>query len=228
MLLRIKALPSRSMVMLALLVALCACGSGPELRLTPETTSPASLLEGKRLLDQGKAAEAVSAIRKHFRENGADLHGLNALAIAYAELGRVDLAADMFGRALALKPDDPATLNNIGFAALRRADSKLARRYLEEARRYSDGLDEIDGNLKRLHLLEMIERTRSRSTALRPAAWHSPDQQAQTVIRLPKGAPPVAPKSISTKPFVAPSPAKPILIDFMTVTDPFTPNAATK
>ena len=134
----------------------------------------------------------------------------------------------MFARALALRPNDPATLNNIGFAALRRADSRLARRYLEKARRYGNGLDEIDGNLERLHLLEMIERSRSQTPALRPAAWHSPDHEPSNVIRLPVGHSALHPRSIPTKPYPAPSPPKPMLIDFMTVTDPFAPNAAMK
>lgn len=227
MLSRIEARTSL-LIMLTMLIALCACRSVPELRLSPDNAPPASLLEGKRLLDEGRAAEAVSAIRRHLRENGDDLHGLNALAIAYAELGRPDLAADMFARALSLKPDDPATLNNIGFAALRRADSKLARRYLEKARRHSDGLDEINGNLERLVLLEKIERTRSQTRALRPATWHGAGHQPNNVIRLPIRRSAPLPKPKAMKRYPTPSPPTTILIDFMTVSDPFDPSDATK
>ena len=75
--------------------AVGACGSAPELRLAGETASPASLAEGRRLLEEGRAVEAASAFRRHLRENGSDLKGLNGLAIAYGELGRPDLAAEI-------------------------------------------------------------------------------------------------------------------------------------
>ncbi len=216
------------LMMLTLLAALGACRSAPELRPVAATVSPASLAEGKRLLEQGRAVEAVSAFRRHLRENGADLSGLNALAIIYAELGRADLAAEMFGRALALKPDDAATLNNIGFAALRRADGRLARRYLEKARQQSESLDEIDGNIERLYLLDMIEQSMSRSPVLRKAAWHAPDQQPSAVIHLSIGQPAPRAPSPSPEETATTLPPKPTLIDFMSVNDPFMPSALSK
>ena len=214
--------------MLILLVALGACSRMPELRPSTLSASPAGLVEGKRLLEEGRAVEAVSAFRRHLRQNGADLNGLNALAIAYTELGQSDLAAEMFGRALALKPDDAATLNNIRFAALRRADGRLARHYLEQARRQSDDLDEIDGNLERLHLLDMIEQLPSRTPALRQAAWHAPGKQPPAVAHLSISEPAPRAPSPSPKEAATPLSPKPELIDFMSVNDPFTPRPISK
>jgi Flp pilus assembly protein TadD len=216
------------LTVLALLAVLGACRSVPELRPSAENASPASFEEGKRLLEEGRTVEAVSTFRRHLREKGADLNGLNALAIAYAELGHADLAAEMFGRALALKPDDAATLNNIGFAALRRADGRLARRYLEQARRQGDMLDEIDGNIERLHLLEMVEAVRSRSPALRQAAWHGPEQQPSAVVHLSIRKPTPRTPTPSAEETATPTSPKPELIDFMTVNDPFSPNTRAK
>jgi tetratricopeptide (TPR) repeat protein len=214
--------------MLTALVGLGACRSVPELRLAGDIASPAGLAEGRRLLEAGRAVEAVGAFRRYLRENGADLSGLNALAITYAELGRSDLAAEMFGRALALKPDDPATLNNIGFAALRRADGKLARRYLERARQASNELAEIEGNIERLLLLEMIEHARSRTPVFRQAAWHGPDQQPSAIIHLSTGRSRSPSSSSGPKETATPSPPQPVLIDFMTVNDPFQPSSVSK
>jgi Tfp pilus assembly protein PilF len=214
--------------MLTLLAALGACHSLPELRPTTENATPAGIAEGKRLLEAGRAVEAVSAFRRHLRQNGHDLNGLNALAIAYSELGRSDLAAEMFGRALALKPGDAATLNNVGFAALRRADGRLARHYLEKAREQNDGYDQIDGNIERLHLLEMIKQLRSRTPALRKAAWHAPDHQTPAIMQLSIPAPRSIDPSPPSKETAKPSPPKPELIDFMTVNDPFAPGPISK
>lgn len=221
--------PSRSMLAVMIMaIALGACRAMPEVRPADGSASPADVAEGRRLLTEGRAVEAVTAFRQYLRQHGPDVQGLNGLAIAYGELGKLDLAAEMFGRALALEPDDPATLNNIGFSALRRADSRLARRYLEKAQHGKGTFEEIDGNFSRLALLEMIERTRSADVVLRKAAWHPADHQPEGVIHLSMpvrkhGARP-GPPAPNAKP------AKPAstLIDFTTVIDPFSPAAIPK
>jgi Tfp pilus assembly protein PilF len=154
-------------LLLALLPGLAACGQGsgqkPLLRLADLGSTEASFEEGRRLLDRGHVAKAVTAFRAALRRDGPTAPVLNGLAIAYAELGRPAEAADMFSRALAIAPDDPATLNNIGFAALRRADTVLARLYLERAERQGSSEDKIGGNLARL---ARLETTMHRHTAL--------------------------------------------------------------
>lgn len=217
-------------LLLCALLAVSACRAAPELRLAEEAATPASIAEGRRLLEQGRAVEAVSAFRRRLREEGPDLQGLNGLAIAYSELGRSDLAADMFGRALALEPDDPVTLNNIGFSALRRADARLARRYLEKAQSRSGELEEIEGNLKQLALLETIDRRRVARPGLRLAALHQEQMRSSSVFQLalPKNGrrlpPATAGPEQSTAPDLKERTSPPLsrdMIDFMSVTDPF-------
>jgi Flp pilus assembly protein TadD len=167
-------------------------GHGPDRSMTNKPAFD----EARHLLDQGRAVEAVSAFRALLREDSSDLRGLNGLGIAYSELGRTDLSAEMFARALALSPDDPATLNNIGFSALRRAEPVVARHYLEKAKKRQSAHQEIDGNLIRLATLEASltnektnvltqERTTPPITgrSSRPLIVNVPSQPEETVSR---------------------------------------------
>ena len=203
-------------------LCLCGCATGPELRPSGGSATSSTKGEGRRFLEQGRAVEAVSAFRKRIRKEGADLQALNGLAIAYNELGKPDLAAEMFSRALAIAPDDPVTLNNIGFAALRRADKHLARRYLERARIGGSGFEKIEGNLAGLAWLENVDQKRRKASDIRPgglpAKSRAPTQPL--LISLPNG---VAPTSSATN---APSdharqPLPRTMIDFTAVVDPF-------
>lgn len=212
----------------SVLLAVSACSNLPELRPVEAPEAPAGLAEGRRLLEEGRAIEAVSAFRRHLRLRGDDVQALNGLAIAYGELGRSDLAAEMFGRALALEPDDPATLNNIGFSALRRADGRLARHYLEKAQSGHGAFDEIEGNLEGLALLDTIERSRSSRPVLRQAAWHTEDHQPAAVIRLSMPKTRHHQRSNPPKSKTVSTPSGPTLIDFTTVIDPFSAGAAGK
>ena len=155
---------------LALQFGLAACAPKVEkrmlLQLTEADLADVSFEHAKELLDQGKIPEAITAFRSLLRDNGASLPALNGLAIAHAEIGLPDLAAELFAKALAIEPDDPVTLNNIGYAALRRQDMGLARRYLEKAEQVSSGELKISGNLKVLHRLEAWVQAQPREAPL--------------------------------------------------------------
>ena len=220
----------RSIVLCAVL-AIAGCSTQPALRPVGHPPSPISMVQAKQLLGQGRAAEAVSAFRKLLRQGGDDLQGLNGLAIAYSELGRSDLAAEMFSRALAIAPNDPATLNNIGFSALRRADASLARHYLEKADRQKGDRDhdEIEGNLAGLALLERFERMPSTRPAMTRAALLSWDKRSASVnhLKLPKNGRQVTAAFAALD--VTPSePPKAIMVDFTTVFDPFSDHQTTE
>ncbi len=168
-------LPS-CLVAVAALLALSACVviDGPnagEKALRTPAAPEISFVKARGLLDRGQAIEAVSAFRALVRRDRSDLASLNGLAIAYGELGRLDLAAETFAKALSLSPDDAATLNNIGFAALRRAEPALARRYLERAAGLRSDHGEIEGNLERLATLDRyLARKRSKRPVRRVAS----------------------------------------------------------
>ena len=204
--------------LVCVLAILSACVATPDLRLRSDEGTPVSIAAGKRLLEEGRAVETVAAFRAALRKDGGNVAGLNGLAIAYGELGKPERAAEMFARALALEPDDPATLNNIGFAALRRADVELARHYLERAGAGTGDLAEIDGNLKGLALLEEAERERASRRASWQAAFFSDEPDQAPRIRLSIAGP-----ASSAKPSSRPLPIEPaaMLIDFAAVNDPF-------
>lgn len=206
------------LVIISLIPALWACSAKPDLRVANHETTPISVAEGKRLLEEGRAVEAVAAFRAALRKNGANVGVLNGLAIAYGELGKPNLAAEMFARALALKPNDPATLNNIGFAALRRADIELARYYLERAGAGTGGLAEISGNLRGLALLEKAERELPARRASLRTAFYSDETDPKPAIHLSVASP--AP-DLSPSSHPQPASSTDTLIDFAAVNDPF-------
>lgn len=207
-------------VLLLGLFLVCGCKAQPELRAIDEKALSVSITAGRQLLDQGKAVEAVVAFRRLLSQEGPDLKVLNGLAIAYSELGQTNLAAEMFARALEVSPNDPATLNNIGFAALRRADAGLARRYLEKARAQNADFAEIKGNLQGLSFLESGHHRNPASSRVIQAALTVPDQPAARTRRPPlqdsdqkvRSKKPEPPKAI---------PTTPLMIDFTDVIDPF-------
>ncbi|MEM9626556.1 MAG: tetratricopeptide repeat protein [Pseudomonadota bacterium] len=212
----------RHLALILSVLGLYGCSTGPELRTSTSLAASPSKSEGKRLLEEGRAVEAVASFRRHLREEGADLRVLNGLAIAYSELGKPDLAAEIFSRALTMAPDDPATLNNIGFAALRRADKNLARRYLKKAQLKGSGFDKIKGNLAGLDWLEGLERKHPKgphlAQALLPAKGRPPN--TPLLVSLPKGgtAIPSTRNALPDQPQQSPPS---FMLDFTTVVDPF-------
>lgn len=173
-----KTIPKRSALMVALFCLLFGCAQTTEVRVA---TSEVSLVEelsfqqARTLVDSGKVPEAITAFRKLLRVSGPSLPVLNGLAIAYAEFGRPDLAARYFAEALALAPDDPATLNNIGFAALRRKDVDLARHYLERAERAGGDVPTVRRNLE---IVAHLDVSGLRSPAADTALTRAPDDTA--------------------------------------------------
>ena len=218
-----------SMSILTLLFSLSACGvqlaNEPILRPAAPDRGTVSLEQARRLIDQGKAAEAVTAFRSLLRADGPSLAIMNGLAVAHAELGRPDLAADFFAQALTLAPGDPATLNNIGYAALRRRETGLARHYLEMAEQAGDGAPEIDGNL---NALERLEASRTALTIERAAKPDDPagktfavQRKTTSTVRLARLGP--SSEGLDTRQKKSPRPNT-ALIDFGELFDPWPTN----
>lgn len=172
----------RRAALLLSLIALAATGcetGGPQPLIRPaaQAAPPAggAYEEGKRALTEQRPAAALAAFRRAVLGEGRSLRLLNGLAIAYAELGRDDLAARYFGEAQAQAEDDPLTLNNIGYAALKRGETELARRYFTAARAAGAEPALITANLTRLAELETARGLASladqRPLALAEPAW---------------------------------------------------------
>lgn len=98
--------------------ALCGCQSflgGAFAAKTPRATSQeqvweafaeAELESGRRALDDGRLAEAVASFRIAGHLPAQAASASNGLAVAYARLGRADLAERYFRQAIALAPRD--------------------------------------------------------------------------------------------------------------------------
>ncbi|MBF0335716.1 MAG: hypothetical protein HQL40_19095, partial [Alphaproteobacteria bacterium] len=121
----------RSLLVVApLLAALGACSSAPQADVRAVFAVDGARLEtglppyesGKRHLAAGRSALAVEAFRMAVAAERTP-RTLNGLAAAWDQLGRFDLADALYGEALAMAPDDPQTLNNMGWSQLVRGEA---------------------------------------------------------------------------------------------------------
>lgn len=102
-----------------------------------------ALDQGRQLLKAGRIAQAVELLRVAQRDPDSMADASNALGVAYAKLGRHDLADRYFRMALALEPGDARFASNMlrlqrdHNLALRRAaeEEQLALRAREEQER---------------------------------------------------------------------------------------------
>lgn len=210
-----------------LLLGLSGCVSPdqeqPILRPAKTNAEVVSFDHARQLLERGKNAEAITAFRTLSRQDGASIPVLNGLAIAHAELGRPDLATGLFAEALAISPNDPGTLNNIGFAALRRNEAELAHRYLKRAEQHGDNVPEISGNLALLNRLErrtgvLATRSAHPSTASVDKTFKLQRETASTVRLSSIGT---ASDRYATHHTPVPLPSSATLIDFSELFDPW-------
>jgi tetratricopeptide (TPR) repeat protein len=101
-------------------------------------------------LEHLKAARyglAVFELRKALRDNPRSIETLNAIGIAYDQLGRFDVSREYYDRALALDPNAVQTLNNLGLSATKQGNFALAIGWLERAQRLDPGSREVGENL---------------------------------------------------------------------------------
>ena len=84
--------------------------------------------EGRAALDAGQNAAAIAAFSEARMEPSLLAPSLNGMGVAYARLGRVDLAERYFRQAVAAAPDDRRFAGNLSQA---QASLLVARRQLE-------------------------------------------------------------------------------------------------
>lgn len=72
-----------------------------------------ALEQGRQLLKAGRIAQAIELLRVAQRDPASMAEASNGLGVAYAKLGRHDLADRYFKMALALKPEDTRFAGNM-------------------------------------------------------------------------------------------------------------------
>jgi len=87
-------------------------GPALEQRLQPASEAGLALEEGKAYLRKGKLAAAVVSFRIARGERSTRAEASNGLAVAFAALGRLDLAERYFQEALSAEPDNQKYLAN--------------------------------------------------------------------------------------------------------------------
>lgn len=110
---------NKGIMAVALIVATTACSSTQKavLSIRPvnqQASGPAqdALARGDLLFSRGEYALALDAFRRAVRNDPADAHGLNGVAISYAAMGRHDLAREFFELALSRSPQDARIARN--------------------------------------------------------------------------------------------------------------------
>ncbi|AEG48064.1 Tetratricopeptide TPR_2 repeat-containing protein [Sphingobium chlorophenolicum L-1] len=123
----------KGVLAVALIMATAACASPQKgvLSIRPVNQQAGgaaqdALARGDLLFTRGEYALALDAFRRAVRNDPADAHGLNGVAISYAAMGRHDLAREFFELALARAPQDARIARNF-------ARSLLAQGLKEEA-----------------------------------------------------------------------------------------------
>ena len=128
-----------SMIVICLLLGACSSGL-PEVRpshsgfgATGAVLQP--LADGKRDLAAGRNGLAIRRFGEALGRQPRSLEALNGLAVAYAGIGRHDVAQTYFERALEIDAGDVATLNNYGRSLIEQGRLREAKPFLEQALR---------------------------------------------------------------------------------------------
>jgi tetratricopeptide (TPR) repeat protein len=146
-----RSLP-RILVLATALTALSGCQSFPLTswmfkrsdRGAPATSASdgsRSLAEGREALQNGRPAAAIVSLRLALLDASTRAPASNALGVAYAQLGREDLAERYFKSAIAADPSDERFVANL----LRLQQTVLARKAQSDAAR----LAALQGEAKR-------------------------------------------------------------------------------
>ena len=127
-------------ILTAMTFPLCCCTYGHPPKVTAintffqshiGSTSRSEYDFGKTALADGNPALAIEAFRKDLHNRGQSVQTLNALGVAYSQLGRLDVAERYFQDAFAIDQAAPETAYNL--AALKYAEGRF-----DEARRFAD------------------------------------------------------------------------------------------
>ncbi|MGC8839299.1 MAG: tetratricopeptide repeat protein [Anaerolineae bacterium] len=142
--------PVALLVLVSLIQVLGGCGGHPVGGTAP-ASPPLGLAEaleqGRALLNAGDAEGAIAVLEPVVRGGSLSAEALFLLGNAYTEAGRLQEAEQAYRSALALEPDDPDTLSNLGVVLYRMQRPSEAVEQFQEAARLLPDDAEIRYNL---------------------------------------------------------------------------------
>ena len=101
--------------------------------VTPPAAPGDPYQRGKALLAGDDAVGAVAAFRAALGDDPQSIDALNGLGIAFDRLGRYDIARGYYDMALALAPESPLVLNNLGYSLYLQGQDAAAIPILQRA-----------------------------------------------------------------------------------------------
>jgi hypothetical protein len=132
-------------VALCLLAGACAPGSFEARPASHGFGSVSGVMnpyeDGKMQLSEGRPGLAIERFRQALAQDRNSIDALNGLAVAYARLGRTEVAESYLQRALDLRYDDVATLNNYGYLLVENGRWLEARPLLQLAAAFAGEAD---------------------------------------------------------------------------------------
>lgn len=131
----------------------------------PGAPFEANYLLGAVLVQSGRFKQAVPRLKTYIQQNPNHPQALDALGTAFAQTGKLDLALEIFKRAVAAKPGDPSILLNFGRAAIAAED------YAAGADAFGDVLSRVanqpDAVMGYAHCLFSLNKTEDAITVLK-------------------------------------------------------------
>ncbi|MDQ7018508.1 MAG: tetratricopeptide repeat protein [Robiginitomaculum sp.] len=91
------------------------------------------LVAGQAFVENAQAANALDFLRSAILIEPANWHAHLAMGVAYDQLSKPVQARAAFNRALALQPNNPGILSNLGLNYASDGDLTMAERYLRQA-----------------------------------------------------------------------------------------------
>ena len=130
---------------------------------------------GKALVEKGRAREAVQFLTRATELQPRDWTVYSALGVAYDEAGDQISAGRAYEHALALKPGEPAILNNYALSRMLASDPAMARQLIASAASAGGASDP-----KIAHNIALVN-----SLASQPAPVPAPMAQATPATKAP-------------------------------------------
>jgi Flp pilus assembly protein TadD len=145
---------------------------------------------GKTLVAEGRSDDALAFLERAIQLLPADWTLYSAQGVAYDQKTNYDQARIAYGRALALKPNEPAVLNNAALSRMQAGDLDGAERLLLEAEPRDAGDPRIAENLTLVRNLKATHGTPSTEALAASAAAAGTSPQMPAVLAAPLPPPP--------------------------------------